>query len=118
MPAVYSHPDAPEGTTNTSYVILAGESTMFPPGRLSKFADINDGTANTIMLVEAKTSIPWTKPEDFEYAPDKPLAKFGGYSSEGYNVLFADGSVRFFSKTLDEGLLRKLITARGGEQLK
>lgn len=118
MPAVYRHPDAPADTTNTSYVILVGESTMFPPGRLSKFADIDDGTANTIMVVEAKTSIPWTKPEDLEYAADKPLPKFGGYSSEGYNVLLADASVRFFSKTLDETLLRKLITARGGEQLK
>ena len=118
MPAVYRHPDAPADTTNTSYVILVGESTMFPPGRLSRFADIKDGTSNTLMVVEAKTSIPWTKPEDLEYAADKPLPNLGGYSSAGYSVLLADGTTRFFSKTLDETILRKLITAQGGEQFK
>ncbi len=118
MPAIYRHGDAPPDSTNTSYVVLSGDATMFPTGRPLSLADVTDGTSNTLMVVEAKTSIPWTKPEDLVYAPDQPLPKLGGYSQEGYNVLLGDGTVRFFSKTLDENVLRKVISARGQDGTK
>lgn len=114
MPAIYRHPDAAPGSTETNYVLLTGKDLVFGDGP-AKFERITDGTSNTILAVEAKTSIPWTKPEDFEYTASGPLPKMGGFSAEGFNVAFVDGSVRFISKTLDEKILRSMITARGGE---
>ena len=33
----------------------------------------------TIMLVEAKRDIPWSKPEDIPFDPDKPVPALGGF---------------------------------------
>lgn len=115
MPKIYRHPDAAIDSTESNYAILVGNETIFPPNKALKFAEITDGTSNTIMVVESKKSIPWTKPEDIEYAKDKPVPSMGGFSESGFNAAFADGSVRFLAKTLNESLLRSMITARGGE---
>ena len=115
MPALYRHPNSAPGSKETNYVILTGEEAFCQPSKVSKFADIQDGTSNTIMAVEAKTLIPWTKPDDIEYASDKPLPSLGGFSEEGFNAAFADGSVRFISKSMKESELRAYITARGRE---
>lgn len=115
MPAIYRHPSSAPGSTETSYAILTGEQTMFPPSKPSKLAEITDGTSNTIMTVETKSSIPWTKPEDLDYASDKPLPVLGGFADEGFHAGFADGSVRFMSRSTKELMLRALFSARGGE---
>ena len=69
------------------------------------------------MVVETKKSIPWTKPEDVEYSKDKPSPSIGGFSDAGFNAAFADGSVRFLSKNIQETMMRAMITARGGEEI-
>ena len=117
MPAVYRHPSEPSNSTNTSYVVLTGPMTMFPTNRNMRFFDINDGLSKTIAVVEAKTSIPWTKPEDYEYAADKDLPKLGGYQSDGFCAVFADIFVRFLPHPFEEKRLRGMITAVGGEDL-
>ena len=90
MPPVYRHPSDESG--NTAYFVVTGEPTLFPPGSPGvKFAEVTDGTLNTIMFVEAKREIPWTKPEDIEYDPAKPMPEFGGFTNEGCNAGFADG---------------------------
>ena len=55
--------------------------------------DIIDGTSKTILIVDAKRDIPWTKPEDIEIDadPTKPLPTFGGYFENG---LIASGICR------------------------
>jgi beta-lactamase regulating signal transducer with metallopeptidase domain len=115
MPSIYRHPDAPAGSTATNYVVVSGPEMIFGNTTEPKLQTITDGTSNTILAVEAESSIPWTKPEDFAYETKGPLPKFGGFSKEGYNVVFGDGSVHFFSKSLDEKLLRNRLTPRGGE---
>jgi beta-lactamase regulating signal transducer with metallopeptidase domain len=115
IPKIYRHPDAATDSTESNYAILVGEETIFPPTKAPKIFEITDGTSDTIMLIETKKSIPWTKPEDIEYEKDKPIPLMGGFSESGFNAAFADGSVRFLAKTLNESLLRSMITARGGE---
>ena len=115
MPSIYRHPDAPAGSTATNYVVVSGPEMIFGNTTEPKLQTITDGTSNTILAVEAESSIPWTKPEDFAFETKGPLPKFGGFSKEGYNVVFGDGSVHFFSKSLDEKLLRNRLTPRGGE---
>jgi prepilin-type processing-associated H-X9-DG protein len=43
------------------------------------------------------------------------LPKFGGFSPNGFNVLFADGSVRFLMDTINPVTLKALFSRDGGE---
>jgi hypothetical protein len=114
MPRVYNAaPSQP--STMSSYYVLSGTDTAFPGERGIAITDITDGSSNTILAVEAKPTIPWTKPEDLEYDPKKPLPKFGGYFPEGFNAALCDGSVRFIANSIAEQTMRALITRNGGE---
>ena len=115
VPVPYRHPGAPAGSTNTPYLAITGEEAMFQQSKDTPLSDVRDGLARTLMVVESKSTIPWTKPEDLAYASDKPLPAIGGFSDEGFHAAFGDGSVRFISKTIAESVLRALMTARGGE---
>ena len=42
---------------------------------------------NTILAVEAKREVPWTKPEDIPFNPELPLPQIGGFDPNGINVL-------------------------------
>ena len=46
--------------------------------RGSDLQEITDGTSNTILVVEAKRDIPWTKPEDIPFDPEAPLPGSAG----------------------------------------
>jgi prepilin-type processing-associated H-X9-DG protein len=116
MPMTYRCPSepSPERTT-TSYVGFAGTETMFGTERGVHFTEVTDGTANTILVVETKDKIPWTKPEDLPYDRNQPVTMPGSYHPGGFNALFADGSVRFIRNSINELTLRGLITRSGGE---
>lgn len=79
--------------------------------------DIKDGLSNTIMVVEADAdrAVIWTKPEDWEYDPQRPLDGLGYAQSGGFHATFADGSVRFISKSVDPQVFRAMLTIAGGE---
>lgn len=102
---------------NADYFVLAGKDTMFSGKDGTKLEGITGGTSNTIMIVEAKRDIPWTKPEDIEYDPAKPLPKLGGIFEDGYSAAFADGSVRFMANDLNEQVLRALINPTADKQI-
>ena len=74
--------------------------------------------------------MPWSKPVDLAYSPDRPLPPLGGAFTRpvhflcyplgrkaGFNACFGDGTVRFISSTTGEGTIRALITRNGGEQV-
>ena len=77
--------------------------------------EITDGTSNTLMLVEAKRDIPWTKPEDIPYDKDHPSPKLGGHYPNLFLAALANGRVLPFSDKLPEDLLKALLTRNGGE---
>jgi prepilin-type processing-associated H-X9-DG protein len=114
---VYMHPQAPASTEVglTHYRVFHSNGALFDLIKNRRIADITDGTSNTWMVFESAEGVPWAKPDDFEYDPKKPLPKFASFSRGGFNVLFADGSVRFISDTTPEKTLRAMITAHGGE---
>jgi hypothetical protein len=77
-----------------------------------------DGTASTILLVEAGAPVVWTKPQDVPYHPKKPPPRLGGQFASFVHLLTADGSVRTLPRRLlDERTLRAAITPAGGEPL-
>ena len=51
--------------------------------------------------------------DDLEFDIKKPLPKLGNFFQGGFNVLYADGSVRFFPK--QPKFAKEMITRGGGE---
>ena len=63
----------------------------------------------------AAESVPWTKPDELTYDPAKDPRKLLWVGpSNGTNVLFGDGSVRFLSNQISAKLLHRLITRAEG----
>ena len=120
MPAIFRGPYIDAGSTNAAYFVPTGKGMFAGDDQGKRFKDITDGTSRTIMLIEAKREIPWTKPEDIEIDPDsaKPLPTFGFPQAGGvFVVAFADGSVKKVADTIDPKLLRELLTVAGGEAI-
>src|SRR5262249_3522584 len=64
------HPnDEPAGTTH--YRVFVGGGALFEEKRGVRLTEITDGTSITLMVVEAKGGVPWAKPDELTYSPDK-----------------------------------------------
>jgi hypothetical protein len=116
MPAVYQSPDGP-GEGKTRVMVFTGKGAAFDGGKTIGFADIRDGTSATIMCVEAGAdkAVPWTKPEDLPFDPQKPSAALGKVSPDGFLAAFFDGHVQRLK--VDDPTLKALITPNGGEAI-
>jgi hypothetical protein len=117
MPQVFANPDLNTKEPVTVYQAFTGPGAFFEGKKGLSFAEFTDGTSNTLMLVEAATPVPWTKPEDLPYDPNKPLPKLGGHRPDGFAAAYCDGSVRVLRQNIKESVLRALITRNGGETL-
>jgi hypothetical protein len=118
MPKVYKCAAAPTPAGETIYRVFVGNGAAFEPGRGLRFpAEFLDGMSNTILIVEAGQSVPWTKPDELPYDPQRPLPPLGGTFTNGYNVVSAEGSVHFIPKDTPEQTLRPLITRNDGQEV-
>ncbi|HYT87230.1 MAG TPA: TIGR03067 domain-containing protein [Gemmataceae bacterium] len=118
MPMVYAPVGgAAAGPNTTFYQVFTGPGTIFEGTTGIRLPAITDGTSNTILAVEAGKAVPWTKPDDIPFDPKKDLPTLGGLFKEGFNILMADGSVRFVRRGFDVPTLRAAITRNGGEVL-
>jgi len=122
MPKVFacpSHP-APDPAT-TYYRTWIGPDSAFDEKEGRGIQGFTDGTSNTVLVVEAAEAVPWTKPEGMPVpalgaAPAVPaLLGAGSTHPNGFNALFADGSVKFLKATINQIILRALISPAGGE---
>jgi beta-lactamase regulating signal transducer with metallopeptidase domain len=114
MPAVFRCPSDDPKSLNAAYFAVVGPQTLFHDNTGTAIRKITDGTSNTIMFVDAKRDIPWTKPEDIAVLADKPLPVLGGWFPGVTLITFADGSVRPVGPLMDQ-TLRALFTKDGGE---
>ncbi len=115
MPPVFRHPMDPPGTTVSAFYVLAGPRTVFEGSQGISVGEILDGTAQTILVVEARRNVPWTKPEDIPFDPNELPPKLGEYFPNGANVAFADGSVRFLKHNITPEVLNRLIVRNDGK---
>jgi hypothetical protein len=126
MPKIYAHQFDRDGAARglTYYRVFTGPRTPFPdlkppfpPGvsPLRYPEDFRDGTSNTILIVEAADAVPWTKPDDLPYDPDKPLPKLGGHLKKYFVVAMADGTGRPVRQDVSESTLRAVIDPDDGQ---
>ena len=120
MPTVYKSPNSgvsDQGKTN--YLTVRGPDTVFPGKKAIGFAEIRDGTSNTIITVEASDAkaVVWTKPDDFEYNPKTPLSGLIGLRPDGFLAGLADGSVRFVWSSIAPRDLKAFFTRNGGKKV-
>jgi WD40 repeat protein/serine/threonine protein kinase len=115
IPYIYSPRAGASKPGETHYRVFVGGGAGFEWNKGMRFPqDFKDGTSNTIMIVEAAESVPWTKPDELSYDPKKPLAKF---VEPNFQALLFDGSVREFRSKTPEPALRAWITRSGGETI-
>ena len=146
MPMQYRHPADDRGGNYTAYFAVVAENAgkssgryggptaWLPEGKPTEgfgFADVRDGTVSTILAVESKRPVPWTKPEDITYdaaadlmpqgSPKEPTTAWrdglglGGFTPGLFQAATVDGFVRPITLAVDPGVLRALFTRRGGE---
>jgi hypothetical protein len=116
MPKVYSIP----GKTNllgtdTYYRVFVGNNAGFEWIQGLKITDFTDGTSNTLLCVVAAEAVPWTKPDELEFDPEKDMRKLLGTVNGKVQVGLVDGSVHSLKKMPSKETLHALITRNGGE---
>ena len=102
----------------TTYLAPVGKATMLTgDSKQLRISDVTDGLSNTIFIVDAADdrAVVWTKPEDLNYDPDKPLAGLVGHHPGIFASVFGDGSVHLLRDTTDPITLRALFTRNQGE---
>lgn len=118
IPPIFQSPLSKVGKDGkTLYLVPTGKGTMFDGALGVRIQDIRDGTSNTIMLLEVDDAkaVFWTQPDDFEVNAKDPLAGLVRADLKGFQVCFADGSVRFLAASVRPQTLLALFSIAGGE---
>jgi prepilin-type processing-associated H-X9-DG protein len=117
-----AQPATQEPTTN--YVMVVGPHAISSGRESRKIAEITDGLANTIILVEvADSNIWWAEPNDLQF--DRISFTINGskrtgissYHPHGANVAFCDGSARLLKDSTNPQLVKAMLTIDRGEAL-
>ncbi len=118
MPSVYATPGLTKSrSTETYYRVFVGNGAgfdwIFGMGLPASFPD---GTANTLMCAIASTSVPWSKPDELEFDPEKDATKLLGTLPTGQpQVVMFDGTVKTLKKLPSKQTLKLLIQRIDGQ---
>ena len=82
-----------------------------------RFRDFADGLSQTILIADAEEAVPWAKPEELEYDPNKPVPKLRVNEDGRFTVAMGDGSVRTIRGSVGDRELRLLITKDDGQPI-
>jgi prepilin-type processing-associated H-X9-DG protein len=120
IPGVFVCPSEPEQPGRTTYQVIVDPRSAFtgsPEG--VSFMSVTDGTSNTLLVVEATSAVPWSKPDDLSLKSTAPALGAGSKHPGGFNASMADGSIRFIRNSptnpLSPQTLKALATRNGGE---
>jgi hypothetical protein len=118
MPVEFRHPAANAAVRETWCFAVVGPGTVMGSDKGTAIREITDGAHDTLLVVEAKRSVPWTKPEDVVVDGSAAEARLGGYSGDMFLAAFAaDGSIRALPADMPREQLRGYATRDGGESL-
>jgi beta-lactamase regulating signal transducer with metallopeptidase domain len=117
MPAVFRSPFDDPKSTKSGYYVFTGPGTVFDGSQGTTFADITDGVSNTLLVVEAKQDVPWTKPEDIPFDPTKPPSSVRGFVEGQFLAALADGSRRTIQNDKVKDQLVWLILRNDGHPI-
>ena len=125
MPAVFRCPrNAANRRTNSDYVAIVGPETIWQPDQGTTFAEIKDGSSNTIAVIEAAgLGVNWMEPRDLPFAAvDKGINPKHGSGISSHHpgaviAMFADGHTQTIQENISLGTLKALFTKAGGEQI-
>ena len=98
----------------------AGSSQLFLPNGTTRFRDITDGSANTMLAGEVAAGFkPWGDPSNVRDLATglsiTPNTFSGPVPQNGTQILMADGSVRTIQNSIDPNTLNALATPNGAE---
>jgi len=114
---LYQNPlDPQKQPYKTHYRVFVGNGAAFEYGKGYSFHEFADGLTNTILVVEAADAVDWSKVDELNYDPKKPLPKLGIFEG-GFHALMGDGQIRWIPAETDEKLIRAMITRNGGEKI-
>ena len=106
-------------TANCDYSVVIGDETAFPGSKAVAFADITDGPANTILVVERLVPVCWMDPNNeirFDVACEGINKNFLGIGSAhrgGAHAVTAD-IMQFFPETKN---IRPFLTKSAGDKI-
>ena len=128
-------PEGPESDAITKWIWIERNKLFRPAGMLDsvrstqrstvrveggcgvRIRDISDGTQGTLLVVESRRNIPWTKPEDIPFDPNKELPELGGFMRGQLNAVFADGTMRTLDLAKVGAQLKWLIVRNDGHKV-
>jgi len=117
MPKVFRDPLDDLKSTNSAYYMIVGEGSFGDSKEGRQLAEITDEASATLMMIQSKRDIPWTKPEDAVIQATKPIPELGGFLNPDGTFLacFVDGGIRIMDDAVSFHELRGHATIAGGE---
>ncbi len=96
MLRVYRSPASQAAPGMTNYLTFRDQDSVFPGTEKISYDNITDGADHTIMVVEANDSraVVWTKPDDLEYDPKRPLDGLVGLWPGAFLAVLCDAELR------------------------
>lgn len=131
MPDIFACPSHRNSAGLTPYKVVADQGTAFEPGKTIGYAELEDGSSNTLCIVEDFANpVPWTKPADLTVeqaakvlAPQDPLnvahINEKGFATWylGSNVSLLDGSTHLVGATVAPDIIRGACLCADGSLL-
>lgn len=101
----------------TTLVAPVGEGTIFGGTEAVTFANIQDGTSNTIMVVQVKPelAVPWTSPRDYDFDLKNAFAGLADQGDGTFMALIGDGSWTGIPLDIAKDLAVYLFTMNDGK---
>ncbi len=130
-PKVFVSPGTDTGTwiAESSYVLVTGKGTLFPPTGPLGPGDISDGAKRTLLVVESgSVGKTWAEPCDIDFSKftgqiggqalgtmNGNPTSIGGTHDGGAAVVFADGVPGWLPEDVSRQAVNAMVSPRGGE---